>query len=944
MRRRKRSGNGRKKDPRRRKRLCRLPRAGDAARSQGRLTVQAAIFDLDGVVTRTARVHAAAWKALFDEFLRERAQGAPFTPFDERSDYLAYVDGKPRMEGIRSFLQARNIRLEEAQVEQLAARKNHFFEARLQAQGVETFPSTLELIEALRGHGVRTGMVTSSRHGGDILEKAGIARLFDARLDGNDLLSLKLSGKPQPDMFLQCAQALGALPARTVVFEDAVAGVQAGRRGGFGLVVGVDRNNNRRALERAGADLVVRDLDELDAPGLEASWQAAQQALAWRVEQEGFDPAREPAMESLFTVGNGYLGVRGALDSPLPGSQGDLFVAGVYDRKRPHLPYSELEFITPERDDNPHAELVALPFPFRLRGIGGAGDDDLQRRLDLRCGMLETRTRTLETWRCASAADPHLLLQQALGEGEPSLDEPQLAQRHPHLRQIEQANVGDVEIARFATLASGHEVCIASRSRRDGERLRRLVSVFTSRDGPDARAAALAHLAGIQWNDFEALLEAHADRWRAFWQAADIRVPGSPATEQALRFLAYHLRIAAADDPKVSIPARALTGRAYEGHVFWDTEIFMLPFFLHVAPEQARNLLLFRYHTLDGARRRAHELGYRGACYAWESTVTGDDVTPAEIVLRSSGKEIPIFTGAQQIHVTADVAYAVWRYWEATRDEEFLAGAGAAILFETARFWASRIVREGGRGHIRGVVGPDEYHHGTSDNAYTNWMARFNLQQAACVAARLQVHGSEADEWRSIADTLYCPAPDARGVIEQFEGFFELGDYPLPNEERFKAPLSRLFDWEQINRLKVIKQADVLMLPVLFPDAFAPDVVEANYRYYEPLTDHGSSLSPAVHAAIAARLGLREDAERYWKQALWLDLTNAMDNSALGIHPAAMGGAWQALVFGFLGVQFTDCGPVPDARAAARLPRGWDGVELTLAYRGSRHKVKVTRP
>jgi trehalose/maltose hydrolase-like predicted phosphorylase len=323
--------------------------------------------------------------------------------------------------------------------------------------------------------------------------------------------------------------------------------------------------------------------------------------------------------------------------------------------------------------------------------------------------------------------------------------------------------------------------------------------------------------------------------------------------------------------------------------------------------------------------------------------VTGDDVTPTKILLKSTGKEIPIFTGSQQVHVTADIAYAVWRYWEATRDEDFLTGPGAEILFETARFWASRVTRGERHHHIRGVVGPDEYHHGVNDNAYTNWMARFNLDRAAWLAQHSRVNLAEAEEWAALAQSLYVPAPDERGIIEQFEGFFALGDYPLPKEERFKAPVSRLFDWEQINRLKLLKQADVLMLPLLFPEAFSDEVVAANYRYYEPLTDHGSSLSPSVHAAIAARIGLRTDAERYWKQSLWLDLSDAMDNSMLGVHAAAMGGTWQALVFGFLGISFGEAGPQADARAVERLPAGWDRVELTLAYRGRTHAVTVAR-
>jgi trehalose/maltose hydrolase-like predicted phosphorylase len=313
--------------------------------------------------------------------------------------------------------------------------------------------------------------------------------------------------------------------------------------------------------------------------------------------------------------------------------------------------------------------------------------------------------------------------------------------------------------------------------------------------------------------------------------------------------------------------------------------------------------LLYRHYTLDGARRRARDMGYRGACFAWESTVTGDDVTPSIILLKSTGREIPIFTGSQQIHVSADIAYATWRYWEATGDEQFLIGPGADLLFETARFWISRVTPGERHHHIRGVVGPDEYHHSVNDNAYTNWMVRFNLQRAVWLARREGRNLGEADEWAALSESLYIPQPDEQGVIEQFEGFFALEDYPLARDERFRAPANRLFDWEQTNRIKLIKQADVLMLPLLFPNAFSDAVVAANYAYYEPITDHGSSLSPAVHAAMAA--------------------------------------TWQALVFGMLGITFDESGAHADPGASTRIPLQWGSVALNLAYRGKTHSLVI---
>ena len=223
------------------------------------------------------------------------------------------------------------------------------------------------------------------------------------------------------------------------------------------------------------------------------------------------------------------------------------------------------------------------------------------------------------------------------------------------------------------------------------------------------------------------------------------------------------------------------------------------------------------------------------------------------------------------------------------------------------------------------------------------WIQREFPKDSHKLAARLALASDEIQEWTHIAQNLCCPQPGADGVIEQFAGFFDLDEYDVSNEERSRGPVDRLFDWDRINEIKLIKQADVLMLLYLLPDQFSREVVLANYRYYEPRTDHGSSLSPAIHSAVAARLGLREDAERYWRQSLWLDLSNTMGNSALGVHPACMGGVWQALVFGFLGIRLTDDGPIVAEDAAARLPEGWRSVALKLAWRSQYFPLEVKR-
>ncbi|MGH8296918.1 MAG: HAD-IA family hydrolase, partial [Steroidobacteraceae bacterium] len=700
----------------------------------------------------------------------------------------------------------------------------------LRRDGARVYGSTLQLIQALRGQAVRTGIVTSSRNGREVLRRAGVEALFDARVDGIDIDARGLKGKPDPDAFLECAAALGAAPARSVLIEDASAGVEAGRRGGFGLVIGVDRGGNREALAASGADMVVEDLRELDLPLLRARMRDRQRLMSWRILQEGFDPGREDDVESLFTVANGYLGVRGAPDSPLPGALDDMFIAGIYDRKRPLLPYSEPQLLTAE--DSKHEELVPFPFPFRvgltIGGVSqelGAGRRPTHcRTLDMQCGILASELHfeldgnrnALSIRRLASLVDLHLLLQEitvelenhsAMVELDATLAPQDVARRFPHLELLDELPKSTAfEVLHFRTKAAREEVVIAARTMLCGSgtddlrwrvpgaigvRLvfRRFVVVYTSRDVAHPTEAAVKHLLALDWSEFDSYAALHSARWREFWHGADIRVADQPQVEQALRFNAYHLRSAADHDPRVSIGARTLSGRGYHGHVFWDVEMFMLPFFEYTQPDIARQLLLYRYHTLDGARQRARESGFRGACYAWESTVTGEDVTPRAVRLKTTGEEIPIYTGSQQIHITADVAYAVCRYREAAGDDEFLRDFGVEILTETARFWASRCTRDGDAYHLRGVMGPDEYHYDVSDNAYTNRLARFNLEQAALATDWLRHHGSrewqqlsqrlalspeEPSDWRHVAAALYRPSPRSDCVIEQFAGFFEL--------------------------------------------------------------------------------------------------------------------------------------------------------------------------
>jgi len=719
---------------------------------------------------------------------------------------------------------------------------------------------------------------------------------------------------------------------------------------------------------------------------------------AWRLVEEGFDLAREHEIESLFTISNGYIGVRGSLAEGSAFSAPAAFIAGIFGRR-------------PAPDAMP--EQVAAPDPLRLR-IAVEGEElrldrgkalEHRRVFDLKRGLLwrEWRHRTpagrvtrIRELRLASLADRHLLLQ-AL-ELEPVnysgrievvawIERPESAAPHasplPALRPVppDPADEGDHTPPRLALRAEGSGAVVAyavkselrpadgpgvapeveTRPGRVAERwtftarlgsryrLTRVVAVRTSRDAEEPAEAAAAHLARTGPGDAGRIVREHVEAWRERWRAADVEVDGDPSAQRALRFACHHLIGAAnPDDERVSISARLLTGGIYKGHVFWDVEIYMLPFYIHTHPPTARALLMYRYHTLPAAREKARALGWRGALYAWESTDTGEEATP-RAVLAPDGVLVPIRNGEQEDHISAAVAYAVWQYWRATGDVRFLLDAGAEILLETARFWASRGEwGEDGRYHIRHVIGPDEYHEDVDDSAYTNLMAQWNLERALEAAGllrerwpgrwrelerRLGIEPEELRAWDDVAAAMYTGFDPRTGLFEQFRGYHDLEDVDPAEYASGAGPADILLGRERTRRSKVIKQADVVLLLYLLWDRFPPEVREANFRYYEPRCAHGSSLSPSIHALVAARLGDMALAMRYFRQAAEIDLANNMGNAAGGVHAAALGGLWQAAVFGFGGLRFTDGGP----ELEPRLPPGWRALRFPIQWRGQNY-------
>jgi trehalose/maltose hydrolase-like predicted phosphorylase len=698
---------------------------------------------------------------------------------------------------------------------------------------------------------------------------------------------------------------------------------------------------------------------------------------SWRL-QDGADHDHMPGPAARFAVSNGALGLTGYLEQPADSSWPHTFVAGLFDAPAGAV-------VPPALVAGPRWWLrVWVDQPLPTAGERG-------RVLDYRRGVLLTewcgptaagtavRLRTLQF---PSLADRALALEvtevwaeaPTAVELEATLEVPDAA-----LEPLPATHAGLV----FAgTTRAGHSLAVASTTGlqvgpewepvagqvEDGARrwscvvgpdqpavFSRIVAVVRGDAELDPRPVAARALRHARRRGVRRLVADQARAWAERWDASDVVVQGDPAAQAALRFAVYQLVGAAnPDDDQVSIGARGLTGVAYSGHVFWDTETFLLPFYTFTWPEAARALLLYRYHTLPAARAKASRLGYRGALYAWESTDSGDETTPTSAV-GPDGKVVAIRCGTDEQHVSADIAYAVWQYWQATGDDTFLLEAGAEIILETARFWASRARLEpDGRYHIRGVIGPDEYHEDIDDNAFTNAMARWNLQRGlelvqllrgrwperwAFAAAALGLDDAELAAWRQVADGLVTGFDPATGLIEQFAGYFRLESIDLAAYSARTVPMDVVLGRERTQQSQVIKQADVVMLLALLGHDYSAEVRAKNFRYYEPRSGHGSSLSPAMHALVAAQVGEVELAWRYLAQAAEIDLGDSMGNAANGVHLANQGGIWQAAVLGFAGLRLRDDG----LSLEPHLPSAWGRLGFAAQWRGRRVRFALDR-
>jgi alpha,alpha-trehalose phosphorylase len=443
---------------------------------------------------------------------------------------------------------------------------------------------------------------------------------------------------------------------------------------------------------------------------------------------------------------------------------------------------------------------------------------------------------------------------------------------------------------------------------------------------------------------FPSLIESQRQRLDEFWNESDVRITGEPFVQQALRFNLFQIFQATVRLEGAGLPAKGLTGMGYEGHYFWDTEVYVLPFLIYTAPRIARNLLKFRHGMLGKARQRAAEVNQRGALFPWR-TINGEEASAYYAA------------GTAQYHINADIMYALKKYVEVTGDEEFLRDEGAEMLVETARLWLDLgFFSENKKGSfcISGVTGPDEYNTVVNNNAFTNLMARENLWYAAATVRRLHgehparfailadrtgVELAETDDWQRAADRMYVPFDEQRRIHLQDDDFLERKPWDFENTPADRYPLLLHYHPLVLYRHNVIKQADVILAMFLLGHEVPAGQKKRNFDFYDPLTTGDSSLSACIQSIMAIEIGYREKARDYARYAILMDLADVAGNAADGCHIASMGGTWMVAAYGAAGLR--DYGGRISFNP--RPPKRFDTVRFPLRIRGRKLVVDISR-
>ncbi len=730
---------------------------------------------------------------------------------------------------------------------------------------------------------------------------------------------------------------------------------------------------------------------------------------SWKLVEDSFDLNFLNKVEATFCLGNGYLGLRSATEESYLGEKRDLLVAGTFNHLSEEEP-SEL----PNAADVTNIEMTMNGEGFDLTQ---GTIRSYRRELNMYTGMLTRDVEwdspagerfTLRFERIVSLKRLHTIAaritvtpaQDTVMTFRSGIDGRMTCEGSQHF-SWGQNRFYDKKYLQYVprTLNSGITFVLDAVHHflLDGEEIevpddinikrrqmfsrftvtvpagRTLVfekysNVYTDRDQTaeglsveDLQTFALEELKRDEADGFDALARESADCWRErVWAQAPVTIEGDDFDQLAIRFAQYHMQIMTpAHDHRMNIGAKGFSGEGYKGHTFWDTEIFLLPYFIFTMPETARSLVEYRYLLLPAAHEKARSNGYAGAQFPWATAWLDDGEVASKFKGTDivTGKLIPVLTGYIEIHITADVAFGAWQFYECTGDQGFMDRYGYELILDCARFWNSRLEPgQDGRYHINDVIGPDEYKEHVDDNAYTNYLAWWNIGKAMEYTEQLRAERPELyrqlDEklglaecyagWCEKRDRIFLPQPREDGVLPQDSTYLTLKEIDLTKYrgQPFVGGIMKDYNQAQITKMQVSKQADVMVLFYLMEEVFPREVKLASWNYYEPHCLHDSSLSLSTHSVLASDIGDTKLGYEMFGKASLIDLDNANPHSSDdGIHAASLGGIWQCVVYGFGGLRMLG----GNLRISPALPEKWTKLGYTIQWHGQRLAVTVTK-
>nr|WP_284700565.1 glycosyl hydrolase family 65 protein [Thermoanaerobacterium sp. R66] len=727
----------------------------------------------------------------------------------------------------------------------------------------------------------------------------------------------------------------------------------------------------------------------------------------WLISQDRYDKKLNQRYETNFTLANGYMGVRGSFeegaDDECPGN----FIAGIFDKSEAQVRelvnvqnWVGIKIYVNGKNLNPDKceildfiRILDMKHGILFRGITLKDDS----------GMITH----IEGYRFLSKHNVHraaiklfitpvnysgTIAVESIIDGSVLNSKENPAHKTKHLRVVENTDFvnggcyletatrdddarigtgfyvkiyrsddGDniVKHKRFAPLgeisSEYYEFDVAENKTVEVDKF---VSIYTSRDIAKEKIKSKVEkdVYNFASEGIDNELLKHIEIYEKLWNVADIKIDGDNEADKALRFNVFHLMSSVNEsDHRVSIAAKALHGEGYKGHVFWDTEIFMLPFFIYVYPKAAKTLLMYRYNLLDAARQNAIRNGYKGAQYPWESADTGNEETP-QWGVDYKGNPVRIWTGDIEYHITADIAFAVFEYYRATDDIDFMLEYGIEMILETARFWVSRCEYNDSldRYEINDVIGPDEFHEHVNNNSYTNYLARWNIQKAIefveilkkdypstyeMLSSKICLTEDELKNWKGIISKIYIPFDREKKILEQFEGYFKRKDYVIDKFDENNMPIwPDDVDVTKLNDTQLVKQADVVMLMLLLGEEFDYETKRINYEYYQKRTMHKSSLGPSMYSIMGLKVGDYKNAYYSFIRSANVDLVDNQGNTKEGLHAASAGGTWQVAVFGFGGLNIDKEGVL---NINPWLPEKWNKLSYQVYWKGNLLQINI---